>query len=399
MRNIILVALVLTQVSCGGGGESQPQPRITITGPSEVWSDDSTWTARANVSNIDLGSVVFTITGEGDVAIDPATGIISSLNTGSGIDPGLNRFVITAVDSAGATASTTWDLKSNLNLAGSWFYRDPEVPEHVEYIYISRQGVIHNSIYTDEGFQGSCHGNIRITGSDFSANSDCMFVEESENLLGSLSFEGQADENSLVIKTVEGKSGDFLGDTNDMELAFVPIANGLNAINIRPGIYHSTIAGFLKVTENGIFEDLPFDQLPYELAECEISGSIQEDPVYGLSAQADSLFPSVGAFDGKISLSGCETPETAIINQEDTSTVVVSSIESWGGEELVTVLRFLMPVNWTATGDYTYDHANIGLIYVCDELNNPALSDESGAVFLMGLPIAGVCSSLYELSI
>lgn len=187
MGLILLIGLVLSIVSCGGGGgssESASPPLISVSGPSEVWSDDTSWTAKLNASNMDLESVAFTITGgDESIGIDTVSGMINDPSSDSGVEPGLNRFTITAVDATGATASTVWDLKSNASMIGIWLYLDPDIPQRREVMYISRGGTVHHTIMTDEGFQGSCQASLNVSGTNFTADSDCMFVEENLNLI------------------------------------------------------------------------------------------------------------------------------------------------------------------------------------------------------------------------
>jgi len=88
---LTLLLLGILVSACGGGGSesssnsqndtnvSSNTPKVSVTGPSTVWSDDYYWSAKATVSGMDLNTVAFAMTG-GDESIDiySITGEINS---------------------------------------------------------------------------------------------------------------------------------------------------------------------------------------------------------------------------------------------------------------------------------------------------------------------------------
>jgi hypothetical protein len=61
---LVLISFILS--ACGGGGGSSTPPvvpKVSISGPSTVWSDDYDWSARATASGMDSSTVGFTMSG------------------------------------------------------------------------------------------------------------------------------------------------------------------------------------------------------------------------------------------------------------------------------------------------------------------------------------------------
>jgi len=80
MFRIPLLAFVSISLAAYGGGGSIPaHPRVSASGPSAVWSDNSDWAAKATASGMDLSTVGFTISGGDEyIKIDSITGVPSS---------------------------------------------------------------------------------------------------------------------------------------------------------------------------------------------------------------------------------------------------------------------------------------------------------------------------------
>ena len=217
------VALVAAALEVDSNGSDSASPSISVSGPSVIWSDDLYWSAKATVSGMDLSTVAYSISGTDDwIKIDPITGVI---DLEWEAEPGDHRFQITATDGAGATAATTYSLRSDALIYGSWRSSDTLSGDDFR-MEMTRSGQIYSNSYPGGAGRGQvrriCSGKVAVTGTIVDGKIDCRDNDYSADggqveRRWSADIEGisEGDEGGilsyLTINKVSVTSGEYTG--------------------------------------------------------------------------------------------------------------------------------------------------------------------------------------------
>tara|TARA_R110000796_G_scaffold249316_2_gene376946 strand:- start:174 stop:1328 length:1155 start_codon:yes stop_codon:yes gene_type:complete len=369
MKGLLIFFTFCFLSACGGGsggGNSTPSeaPKVSVSGPLTVWSDDDDWSAQATAAGMDASTLAFTMSG-GDsyIEIDSITGVINS--TGYNVDAGSHRFTVSASDASGASASTTYDLRSDAFIAGVWlplFQTDGEFFT----MFVTRSGKIH-SVATKEGsaFE-ECSGTFSIIGGELDGEINC-------NALNGVDANWSADieatmNGEFIINKMTITSGQFTGEVNDEPMSFYRDYDTIG-LRIPPGLYGASASngaatGYveLRVNADGSFDTLSAEEAivyPEYISDCRINGNIATDPINGL-ATAPSHSSSTFTHDSKLTATGCAA-------EFDQSMVDAVAFSTYGNA--TPILFFGTPGNSALNGGY--NASNSLFIQMCDELNQP----------------------------
>ena len=288
--------LTLLLSACGGaGGSPTVLPKVSVSGPLTVWSDDHNWTAVATATGMDPKTVGYTISGgDENIEIDAITGAINS--TGDSVISGFHRFSITATDGTGLTASTTYDLRSDAFIAGIWLSNDTDYEKYFE-LLVTRSGEIFTTSsndYNDDLEQ--CSGIFTITGSDLDGEIHCNRYLADIDSNYSADIEATVHGREITINEMTIMTGELTGLVDDDPKTFYQVHN--KAINISPGIYLG-FAGFYEYMELQVSADGSFNTLTQEeaivnysdISACQVNGNITADPIYGLPTVSGDYHP------------------------------------------------------------------------------------------------------------
>lgn len=368
MNKTILISVVFALSACGGGGggsSASAVPTVSVTGPSQVWSDEYDWSAKATAANMDLNTVGFTISG-GDswVEINSVTGVISL--PGETVDAGSHRFTITATDGAGKSASTTWDLQSNAFVAGVWL---PSVSDGSFFaVSVTRSGELWS--FSNDGVDvEECSGKFTVVGSNLDGQMKCSSTQ-SDNKSWSANIEGTSDGYGFTLSKMTITSGLYQGEVLNEPSSFY---RNQGNTNIKPGIYdfgnNVLNYGVVEVGADGAFESLPSGQtFGLEVSTCEVSGNITTDPIYGLTTQNSEQYTEIDVHDSTLLASNCN----ADFNQS--SAAVLQSFLDNYGDTLV-----LIGSPGSTTSNDGYNSNGMGMWQICDALGrNTPLGDYYG---------------------
>ena len=372
-RITLLILVAVSLASCGGGGggggSTPAPPKVSVSGPSAVWSDDMDWSAKATASGMDLSTVGFTISGGDEyIEIDSITGAINS--SGYNVDIGSHRFTIEATDSAGVTASTTYSLRSDAFIAGSWESNSTPYGTYFR-MDMTRSG----QIFTQSSAEGggmTCSGKVAITGSIVDGKIDCRDYEGEVERGWSADIEAISDGYNFTINKMSITSGEYAGMVVDESESYYRTNNSPEKVNIPPGLYFtvSNAMGYqeLRVNADGSFNTASEEDAILELGSiftdmtystCRVSGTITADPVYGLTTQASGTYSQVANHDSIFSASNCSTD----LDQSRVAAVAWAQIDNYNDVYLV----FGTPGN--AVLNNGYRPMPFSVVRVCDEFD------------------------------
>ncbi|MBT5104744.1 MAG: hypothetical protein HOM20_00950, partial [Porticoccaceae bacterium] len=186
IARILLITAALLLMSCGGGSsssagsgsDSSPADTdfgtVTLTGQTEVWSDEINWTLSARADGLNGSGVSFQLAADNSgLEIDATTGVIQGQDT----TPGVYDLVITAEDDAGGSTAKSFSFTSNAFIAGHWLMDLPSSDEELLMV-ISRNG--RTSITRSSalgGINAACNGQLSIVGDTVSGNLGCVDAE------------------------------------------------------------------------------------------------------------------------------------------------------------------------------------------------------------------------------
>ena len=364
--SIVLISFLLS--ACGGGGGSSTPPvvpKVSISGPSTVWSDDYDWSARATASGMDSSTVGFTMSGGDEyIEIDSVTGAINS--AGGNVDIGSHRFTISATDASGTSASTTYDLRSDAFIAGIWF---PTVGYDGEYFELlaTRSGKIFTYADSDnDDYLEMCSGTFGIKGSALDGGINCNSYLDGMDADFLADVEGTMNgEITLTKFTVTAGVG--AGTVNEEPTSFYREYNQVGNIASGRYIHSSDRYGFFELIVNadGSFNTLSAEEVVINLSvvsTCQVSGNIVADPLYGL-ATASGHSSQNGIYDSTFTATGCSA------DFDQAMTDVVAGPGIWSYDNVTPFLYFGTPGNSSSNGGYNAD--NLFLVQLCDEQNQP----------------------------
>lgn len=379
LRLTLLLLGILVSACGGGGGGSESssnsqddvnvtsnKPKVSVTGPSMVWSDDYYWSAKATVSGMDLNTVAFAMTGGDEyIDIDSITGTLNSSE--ENLEIGIHRFIIIATDASGESATTTYTIESKPNIAGIWDTDDTNAG-HFE-IVSTRDGIINTQYYLYDEFDESveyenCYGSWnlldnRLNG-EVKCNANLSFLSNSDitytaNIQATLNEDSEIILNKMMIS-----SGEFDGtELVSRDLRFYRWYAQL--ANVSPGVYiHSgETDGYLelRVNADGSFNALSTQQaiVNYQpIGSCQISGNIVPDPAYDFDF-------SVGVYAAKLTATGC----TSVFNQSNVDAIAAPSDDY---STNTPAIIFGTPGNSEVNDGFNATYSPF-FIQVCDEQN------------------------------
>ena len=382
---LTLLLLGILVSACGGGGSesssnsqndvnvSSNTPKVSVTGPSTVWSDDYYWSAKATVSGMDLNTVAFAMTGgDESIDIDSITGEINSSK--EDLEIGTHRFIIIATDAAGESASTTFTIESKPSLVGLWIWREDSGNGYVHSweIVSTRDGIIstaYNDTEFDEGNEAypyeNCYGSWnlldnRLNGElkcnanlSYLSNSDITYTANIQATLNDPNYDFFLNKFTITSYEYDETIKDFIFSKLDYINYDVP-----------SGIYIHSSERFgyieLRVNADGSFNALSTQQaiVNYQpIGSCQISGNIVPDPAYDFDF-------SEGVYAAKLTASGC----ISYYNQLNVDAIAVSS-DYWGDNNSPSpAISFGTPGNSEVNGGFNATWAPY-FIQVCDEQN------------------------------
>ena len=366
---LVLISFILS--ACGGGGGSSTPPvvpKVSISGPSTVWSDDYDWSARATASGMDSSTVGFTMSGGDEyIKIDSVTGAINS--AGGNVDIGSHRFTISATDASGASASTTYDLRSDAFIAGVWLTNDTDYGDYFE-LLATRSGEIFTTSFTDynDDFE-QCSGTFNITGGNLDGKIRCNSYLDGMDANFSADIEGTMN-GDITLSKMTITSGEFSGQVVDEPTRFYRSYE--NTINVSPGVYinwrdlGSANYSELKVSSDGSFNALSQEDavISGNGSTCQMSGNFTADPIYGLPTASDD-YTSIDVHDLTFSAAACSED----FNQSMTAAIALAGVSNV--DNSTPYLYFGTPGNPNL--DTGFNAADMYFLQACDELNQPTI--------------------------
>ena len=310
ISRICLVSTFVLLISCGGGGgtETEAEPdygTITLSGQSQVWSDQINWTLGASANGLNSNSVSYQLDADGSgLAIDSTTGLIQGAVT----SPGVYSLLISAADGSGGSTSKSFAFNSNAFIAGHWVMDLPLLNEKLLMV-VSRNGRVSISRSTPSGAIDSiCHGQLTILGATLAGDLACIddeLTQEPLSIVGTV-----VPGSSITLAGInDGEDGLFLLQTQAEEFNFG---------SIPPGIYveYSDIAegiSLVKVSAEGqltamIPADIGFQN---KNSRCALSGSLESDIVFS-DYELEQLKTALQVFEATISLTDCDLGSAAL---------------------------------------------------------------------------------------
>ena len=176
------LALVGALAAGGGGGSSPPPPSVIISGnEGEYWQDEEI-RITFSPSNMDSSTTSFSVSNLGyDFVVDTSRGVFTA-KTDTYTDAGEYSFTVTATDSAGKSASRSFQFKVNATITGSYSVQSPNTSLR-SFMRAARDGAF---FFQFVGFDESdlvdgypkrkvlrCRGDLTINGSRVSGDGDC----------------------------------------------------------------------------------------------------------------------------------------------------------------------------------------------------------------------------------
>ena len=320
IARILLITAALLLMSCGGGSsssagsgsDSSPADTdfgtVTLTGQTEVWSDEINWTLSARADGLNGSGVSFQLAADNSgLEIDATTGVIQGQDT----TPGVYDLVITAEDDAGGSTAKSFSFTSNAFIAGHWLMDLPSSDEELLMV-ISRNG--RTSITRSSalgGINAACNGQLSIVGDTVSGNLGCVDAELNRF---SQTVSGTAIEGSSITLS------DFtLGDAPaEGRFLFQTQAEVFNFGTLAPGIYaeYSDIASgisLVKVTADGILSAITPAEVGFQNknSRCALSGNLEADVIFA-DYDLESLKGALQVFEADITLTECDLGSAAL---------------------------------------------------------------------------------------
>ena len=370
-RITFLIFVVISLSSCGGGGGGgggtpPAGPKVSVSGPAIVWSDDYEWSAKATASGMDLSTVAFSMSGGDEyIEIDSITGEINS--SGYNVDIGSHRFTIRATDASGASASTTYSVRSDAFIAGIWLTNDTDYGDYFE-LLVTRTGKVQSTFYTNynDDFE-QCFGSFAVMGSDLNGEMAC------NTYIGGVDSGFSADlqatmDGGIILNKMSVTSGQYAGEVLAEQISFYRASSGV--ANISPGIYvHvSDRVGYmeLRVNTNGSFNTLSSEEAVINIGDistCQVRGNIIADPIYGLATAPEYSNYSIDVHDSTLTATGC----TSDYNQSNADAVAFPYVLS---DNSTPTLFFGTSGNPDSNDNYNATSGPL-FVQVCDEQNQP----------------------------
>ena len=305
-----------------------------MSGPSTVWSDDYDWTAQATASGLDMSSIGYSISGGDEyIEIDSVTGVINS--NGSNVDIGSHRFTVSATDSSGKSASTTYDLRSDAFIAGVWQPYNLDAGTYFR-LWVTRSGQMFSDYFEDFSDDYEyCSGKFTISASALDGEIKCLsvFSGVEDKWTADIEAVKTSTSDDITYNKMTVTSGLYEGEVADESVDMFR-TDFLISVYIVPGVYVAIDdMGYreLRVNEDGTFNTLTQEESTARIADvgpCQITGSFPADPVYGLPTLAEN-FSQRGVRDAMSSASDCsvdfDQPMSAAIAIPDISSVDYST--------------------------------------------------------------------------
>ena len=365
---LTLLGIVISGCGGGGGGGGTPPagPKVSVSGPSTVWSDDYEWSAKATASGMDLSTVAFSMSGGDEyIEIDSITGEINSSDYN--VDIGSHRFTIRATDASGATASTTYSLRSDAFIAGIWRTNDTDYGDYYE-LLVTRTGKVLSTFWTNynDDFE-QCFGSFAVMGRDLNGEIECNSYIDGVDADFSADLQGTSD-GDIILNKMSITSGQYAGEVLNGQVRFYRESSGV--ANISPGIYvhFSDWFGYmeLKVNTNGSFNTLSSEEAVINIGDistCQVRGNIIADPIYGLATAPEYSNYSIDVHDSTLTATGC----TSDYNQSNADAVAVPIVYQ---DNSTPSLFFGTSGNPDSNDNYNATSDPV-FVQVCDEQNQP----------------------------
>lgn len=339
---------------------------VTLSGETEVWSDQINWTLTASASDLNSTSVSFALSDDGSgLEIDSTTGVIQ----GAATPPGVYELTIDASDSAGGSTSATFNFTSNAFVAGHWTLERTESNENLMLV-VSRNGLVSLITRSASGVMNAvCHGQADIVGDRFTAELACS----------QRSADGSStSDNSVVVSgtVVEGSRITLAGlDTGqDSVFVFQTAAEVFNFGTITPGIYveysdYNSGISLVEVNAEGELTALAPEDVGFQSksSRCELSGNLNADPVFA-DYEIDDLKEALQVFETTVSLTNCDLDGDSIrrrdYNQNDTLAHGASVMDT-----LAASLSFNLYLAGNPDSNDGYNAGYFHYVHFCDESN------------------------------
>ena len=299
-------------MSCGGGGGSDTATEdeidfgtITLSGQSQAWSDQISWTLSASATGLDSNSVSYELDDDGSgLEMDSTTGLVQGRET----SPAVYNLLISASDASDGSTSGSFVFASNAFVAGHWVMDLPSLNEQVLMV-LSRNGRVSISSSGPSGAINSiCHGQLTILGDTLAGDLACV----DEDLTRSpLTVAGTiVPGSSITLAAInDGEDGLFLFQTQIEEFNFgsIPVGIYVESSDIAQGI------SLVRVSAAGLLTPMTPDQLMFEgkTSRCALSGSLESDIVFA-DYELEQLKSALQVFEATISLTDCDLGSAAL---------------------------------------------------------------------------------------
>jgi hypothetical protein len=398
IARILLITAALLLMSCGGGSsssagsgsDSSPADTdfgtVTLTGQTEVWSDEINWTLSARADGLNGSGVSFQLAADNSgLEIDATTGVIQGQDT----TPGVYDLVITAEDDAGGSTAKSFSFTSNAFIAGHWLMDLPSSDEELLMV-ISRNG--RTSITRSSalgGINAACNGQLSIVGDTVSGNLGCVDAELNRF---SQTVSGTAIEGSSITLS------DFtLGDAPaEGRFLFQTQAEVFNFGTLAPGIYveYSNIASgisLVKVTADGLSAITPAEVgFQNKNSRCALSGNLEADVIFA-DYDLESLKGALQVFEADITLTECDLGSAALgslnYNQTEAAALGASVFDT-----LADALSFNLYFSGSNDSDESQNAGYFRYVQFCDQSNQltaiaALLKDEDEQFSIIACPV------------
>jgi hypothetical protein len=398
IARILLITAALLLMSCGGGSsssagsgsDSSPADTdfgtVTLTGQTEVWSDEINWTLSARADGLNGSGVSFQLAADNSgLEIDATTGVIQGQDT----TPGVYDLVITAEDDAGGSTAKSFSFTSNAFIAGHWLMDLPSSDEELLMV-ISRNG--RTSITRSSalgGINAACNGQLSIVGDTVSGNLGCVDAELNRF---SQTVSGTAIEGSSITLS------DFtLGDAPaEGRFLFQTQAEVFNFGTLAPGIYveYSNIASgisLVKVTADGLSAITPAEVgFQNKNSRCALSGNLEADVIFA-DYDLESLKGALQVFEADITLTECDLGSAALgslnYNQTEAAALGASVFDT-----LADALSFNLYFSGSNDSAESQNAGYFRYVQFCDQSNQltaiaALLKDEDEQFSIIACPV------------
>ena len=256
LRPMLALTLCIALMNgCGGGGSNNNSPvtsttlQMTIVGPESVWSDQTGWTATAQVTTANAGSVTYTIdAGTTGLQIDSASGVINAADDSpTSLDAGQHTFTVTATSDSGASRTGQYSITSKVVLTGHLLQSGSQTG-----MTVSREGLFtFSQVNNSPPDFTTCLGEMTAVGTELSGTVRCKGGGQTKD--ESYSFVGIVVEHASISFTskiyVDGPNA---GTTSTVEEVFeytLPISPAAATLN--SGVF-ATVGPIFVVIEPGL---------------------------------------------------------------------------------------------------------------------------------------------------